>query len=122
MISPSGCWNESTTSPKNQRFIFGTRLADHVLDAMELLVEASYSRQKTELLAKVNRKIEMVRWLIRLVKSRKLLTGKQYQFCLSARFALSSGPLRCGGESARGKKWKLAKTLNFPNTGDIAAY
>ena len=44
--------------PKNQRFIFGTRLADHVLEVMELLVEASYSRQKTELLAKVNRKIE----------------------------------------------------------------
>ena len=70
--------------PKNQRFIFGTRLADDVLEVMELLVEASYSRQKTELLAKVNRKIEMVRWLIRLAKDRKLLTDKQYQFCFKS--------------------------------------
>ena len=36
--------------PKNQRFIFGTRLADAVLAIMELLVEASYSRTKLELL------------------------------------------------------------------------
>ncbi len=66
--------------PKNQRFIFGTRLADHVLDVMETLVEASYSRRKTELLARANRKIEMLRWLMRLAKDRKVLTEKQYLF------------------------------------------
>ncbi len=32
--------------PKNQRFIFGQRLADHVLDIQQLLVEAAYARQK----------------------------------------------------------------------------
>ena len=32
--------------PKNQRFVFGTRLADHALDVLESLVEASYSRRK----------------------------------------------------------------------------
>ena len=30
--------------PKNQRFIFGQRLAGHALDIMELLVEAAYAR------------------------------------------------------------------------------
>jgi hypothetical protein len=54
--------------PKNQRFVFGTRLADHALDVLETLVEASYNRRKVELLARVNRKTEMLRWLVRLAK------------------------------------------------------
>ena len=68
------------SSPKNQRFIFGTRLADHALDVMEMLVEEAYSRRKTELLARANRKVEMLRWLVRLAKDRKVLTEKQYLF------------------------------------------
>ena len=66
--------------PKNQRFIFGSRLADHVLDVMETLVEAAYSPRKTELLARANRRIEVLRWLVRLAKDRKVLTEKQYLF------------------------------------------
>ena len=59
--------------PKNQRFIFGTRLADTVLAIMELLVEASYSRTKLELLRRANVKIEQLRWMIRLAKDRAVL-------------------------------------------------
>jgi hypothetical protein len=66
--------------PKNQRFVLGTRLADHALDVLETLVEASYSRRKADLLACVNRKIEMLRWLVRLAKDRKVLTERQYLF------------------------------------------
>ena len=33
--------------PKSQRFVFGTRLADHAIDVLETLVKASYSRQLT---------------------------------------------------------------------------
>ena len=36
--------------PKNQRFIFGQRLADRSLTVMELLVEAAYSKNKQRLL------------------------------------------------------------------------
>jgi hypothetical protein len=36
--------------PKNQRFIFGQRLAGHALDIMEILVEAAYARDKAVLL------------------------------------------------------------------------
>ena len=50
--------------PKNQRFIFGQRLADHALDVLELLVDAAYSTNKRELLATANRKIEMLRWVL----------------------------------------------------------
>lgn len=66
--------------PKNQRFIFGQRLADHALDVLELLIDAAYRSRKAELLATANRKIEMLRWLLRLAHDRNLLSGKQYEF------------------------------------------
>jgi hypothetical protein len=64
--------------PKNQRFIFGTRLVDHALDIMETLVEASYSRQKVELLqrAKSDQR-EQQHW----VSCRKPLKGHVCKIC-----------------------------------------
>ena len=55
--------------PKNQRFVLGTRLADAVVDVMELLAEAAYARglAKADLLDRANRRIESVRWLVRIV-------------------------------------------------------
>jgi hypothetical protein len=67
--------------PKNQRFIFGQRLVDHALDILELLVAASYSSHKSELLCQANLKLEMLRWLLRLANERNLLSSKQYEFC-----------------------------------------
>jgi hypothetical protein len=66
--------------PKNQRFIFGQRLTDHAMDILELLVEATYSARKSHLLSSANRKIEMLRWLLRLASDRNLLSGRQYEF------------------------------------------
>lgn len=73
--------------PKNQRFVFGQRLTDRTLGVLETLVEASYSpagRHKAELLARANRDLEVLRWLLRLAKERTLLTPRQYRFvCLA---------------------------------------
>jgi len=66
--------------PKNQRFIFGQRLADYSIVVLELLVEAAYSPRKADLLARANRRIEILRWLVRLAKDRGLLTVRQYGF------------------------------------------
>lgn len=41
--------------PKNQRFIFGQRMADYGIVVLELLVEAAYSPRKAELLARRNK-------------------------------------------------------------------
>ncbi|MGB6917070.1 MAG: four helix bundle protein, partial [Phycisphaerae bacterium] len=62
--------------PKNQRFVFGQRIADRTLNILELLVEAAYSSRKAHLLARANRDIEVLRWLIRMAKDRKLLTPR----------------------------------------------
>lgn len=68
--------------PKNQRFVLGTRLADGVVLVMELLAESAYAgrTRKRELLEEVNRKIEVVRWLMRLVHDRKLIANRQFLF------------------------------------------
>jgi hypothetical protein len=67
--------------PKNQRFIFGQRIADRTLNILEVLVEAAYSPRKGDLLARANRDIEVLRWLIRMATDRKLLTPRQYEYC-----------------------------------------
>lgn len=64
--------------PENQRFIFGQRIADRALIILEVLVEAAYSPRKADLLARANRDIEVLCWLIRMATDRKLLTPRQY--------------------------------------------
>ena len=66
--------------PKNQRFIFGQRMADLVLGIMEKLIEATYSREKAGLLREANTKMEVLRWLVRMAKDRQILTARQYEF------------------------------------------
>jgi hypothetical protein len=39
--------------PKNQRFVFGQRLADGVLAILELIVDATYSDKKSKILLEV---------------------------------------------------------------------
>jgi len=80
--------------PKNQRFIFGQRLANHMLDVMELLVEAAYTQDKTPLLNTANRKMEVLRWLLRMSHERKLLTQRQYLHAIS--LLVECGRM-CGG-------------------------
>ena len=63
--------------PKNQRFVFGQRLADGVITILELIVEATYSERKSQILLEVNRRLEVLRWLLRLAFDRRLLAGKQ---------------------------------------------
>lgn len=99
------------TFPKNQRFVLGTRLADGVLTVMETLAEAAYARgaAKVELLGQANRRIESVRWLIRIAKDRNLLSSA-HRRCLarktpSVRPEVCSTPigLRLGSSSNRAR-------------------
>ena len=72
--------------PKNQRFVLGTRLADAVVLVMETLGEASYSGvvKKRELLELANRKIEVVRLLMRLISDRNLVSKRQFLYSIQA--------------------------------------
>lgn len=68
--------------PKSQRFVLGQRLANHVMDVLELLVKATYARggRKPELLWQANEGIEMTRWTVRMCSDRRLLSPKQFEF------------------------------------------
>jgi hypothetical protein len=66
--------------PKNRRFVFGQRLANHAIDVLELITAALYSRNRRQALTEANRKLQTVRVLIRLCRDRGLVNAKQYGY------------------------------------------
>ena len=60
------------------------------MDVLDLLVEASYARDKAEILATANRKMEVLRWTVRMAKDRKLFTPAQFECSASPRSASST--------------------------------
>jgi hypothetical protein len=64
--------------PRAHRFTLGDRIEDGVLEVLDLLVEASYTRDKRELLRRANVRLERVRYLMRLAKDLECLKVKTY--------------------------------------------
>ncbi len=54
------------------------------MDVLDLLVEASYARDKAEILATANRKMKVLRWTVRMAKDRKQFTAAQIEFSARA--------------------------------------
>lgn len=69
---------------RNHRFTLGNRLEEGALETLELVVEASYTRDKRALLQQANRCLQRVRYLLRLAKDLHLLSLKQYEFAARA--------------------------------------
>ena len=86
--------------PKSQRFVRDQRLTGQAMDVLDLLVEASYARDKAEILATANRKMEVLRWTVRMAKDRKLFTAAQFEF--SARALNECGRMVGGWLKSRG--------------------
>jgi hypothetical protein len=66
--------------PRSFRFTVGDRLTLSGLDLLMLLVEAAYSASKERLLEEANRKINGIRYLLRLSKDLRLLTVDSFGF------------------------------------------
>jgi hypothetical protein len=66
--------------PKSQRFLLGDRIQAVLLDILEHLIRAAYSKNKESALREANFKLETVRYLIRLCKDLKYLSIKRYEF------------------------------------------
>jgi four helix bundle protein len=66
--------------PKSQRFLLGDRIESMLLDVMEHIIQAVYTKNKIVLLRDANLKLEKLRYLIRLVKDLKYLSIKRYEF------------------------------------------
>ena len=77
-------WLLPTTEkfPKRVRFTFTSRIDNLALDVVENLVEARYTRNKTEGLNAINLKLERLRVLLRLCHEVQVLPHKSYEFAM----------------------------------------
>ena len=66
--------------PRSHKFTLGDRATNLALDVLMVLVEASYTRNKLELLRQANRKLEQLRYLLRLCKYLELFSLKSYEY------------------------------------------
>ncbi len=66
--------------PRNQKFLIADRIENSLLDTLELLIEAAYSREKLPFLHKANLNLEKIRYLIRLSKDLELMSLKSYEY------------------------------------------
>jgi len=65
--------------PRNVKFTLGDRITDNCLTVLELLIQASYSRQKLHLLDEANLRLEKLRFLLRLCRDLGALSNKGYE-------------------------------------------
>lgn len=66
--------------PRDQRFLLADRIERILLDILEMLIEANYSKQKREILIKVNLKLDVLRFMMRIAKDMKYVSLNGYDF------------------------------------------
>lgn len=66
--------------PRAYRFTVGDRTINLALDILEHLIEAAYSKSKSEPLRRANLALEKLRFLVRLAMDERCLSLKQYEF------------------------------------------
>ena len=66
--------------PRTQRFVIGDRIEVLLLDILDTLIEAKYSRAPGALLQVANLRLERLRYLTRLCLDLKLISLKQHAF------------------------------------------
>jgi hypothetical protein len=65
--------------PRSRRFTLGERIETGLLEVLELVVEAAYTRNKDASLRRANLKLEVVRHLWRLAHELKVTATRQYE-------------------------------------------
>jgi hypothetical protein len=80
--------------PKHTRFTVSGRMVNLATETTELLIEAVYSKERTQLLRRINLNLEKLRFFNRLCKDREYLSLAQYEFL--AREINKAGKM-CGG-------------------------
>lgn len=65
--------------PRVRRFTLGERLESGLLEVLELLVEAAYTRNKEASLQRANTRLEIVRHLWRISHALQLISTRRYE-------------------------------------------
>jgi hypothetical protein len=66
--------------PKDQRFLLADRIEIILLDILEMLIDAVYSKRRKEILVQVNLKLDSLRYMMRIAKDMKYVNVKTYDF------------------------------------------
>ena len=66
--------------PKDQRFLLADRIERILLDILEMLIEAVYSKERRKILIKINLKLDVLRFMMRIAKDMKYVNIKAYDF------------------------------------------
>ena len=66
--------------PKDQRFLLADRIERILLDILEMLIEAVYSKDRRGILIKLNLKLDVLRFMMRIAKDMKYINVKAYDF------------------------------------------
>jgi four helix bundle protein len=66
--------------PRDQKFLLGDRIERILLDILDLLIEAQYSKEKLNRLIQTNLTLEKLRFMIRLAKDLNYLPIKKYGY------------------------------------------
>lgn len=80
--------------PKSIRFSVSNRIINLAIETAELIVEAIYTRERQELLQRVNMNLEKLRLYFRLCKDRNHLSLSQYEYISRA---VNEAGAMCGG-------------------------
>lgn len=70
--------------PKNYKFLLGDRMQSAILDVLEDLIDASYSREKGDILQRVNLRLEKLRYMFRLSNDLALLDQRRYLYAVES--------------------------------------
>jgi hypothetical protein len=70
--------------PRSQKFLLGDRIEVLMLDILDGLIEAAYTRSKESLLRQANLRLEKLRYLFRLSHDLKYLSTRKYEFVSKA--------------------------------------
>ncbi len=66
--------------PRGYRFTLGDRSVELALEILERLIEAVYTRARSEPLLAANLGLEKLRFMVRLAKDEQCISVKQYEF------------------------------------------
>ena len=65
--------------PRSQKFLLGDRIQSVALDVLERLIEATYTKRRSDHLAKANLGLEKLRFLFRLARDLHCLDHRRYE-------------------------------------------
>ncbi len=66
--------------PRDQRFLLADRVERCLLDILNMLLRAAYSREKKEYLTEANFKLEETHYLLRISRDMKYISLKEHHF------------------------------------------